>query len=261
MHPAVGTPPLPGPGANLHILGRLESASNATYLAEAVLDGQPPRRCVWKPVAGERPLWDFPDGTLAGREVAAYALSAAAGFAVVPCTVLVDTGDGGGALQTWVDVDDDLDDLVDLVPTGEVPAGWFPITEGLSAGGEEVTLAHADDPRLRRLAVFDALANNSDRKGVHLLPSRGAVLGCDHGLCFHVEPKLRTILWGWAGTALTPEEAELIARAARVAPRVLADLVTDDEIAALTDRAGRLVAEGRLPYPGEDWPAIPWPPL
>lgn len=261
MHPALAAPPPAASGTTLRLLTRLQAASNATYLAEATTADGETRRCVWKPVAGERPLWDFPDGTLAAREVAAYELSAAAGFHVVPATVLVDTEDGGGALQAWVDVDTDIGELVDLVPAGHVPPGWLPVVQGLDTRRRPISLVHRDDPRLRRLALFDAVTNNSDRKGAHLLPSLGAVLGCDHGLCFHVEPKLRTILWGWAGEPLAEEEVVLLGRVLDVAERVLGDLLAAREVEAVLRRAEMLLNDGHLPAPQDDWPSIPWPPL
>lgn len=260
MHSALTSTLADSAQFQLRALGRIPTASNATFLVETV--GQdPPRRGVWKPVAGERPLWDFPDGTLAARETAAYRLSAAAGFDVVPATVLVDTPNGAGALQSWVDVDASLAGLVDLVPLGEVPEGWFGVVDGLDATGEEITLVHADDPRLRRIALFDVVTNNSDRKGAHLLPSDGAVLGCDHGLCFHVEPKLRTILWGWAGAPLEEEDIALLGNVADLAERELADLLAPEEVLAVVERTARLLVEGVFPEPSQDWPAIPWPPL
>lgn len=261
MHPALDRPPPLAGGTTLRILTRLRAASNATYLAEAAVEGGEPRRCVWKPVAGERPLWDFPDGTLAAREVAAYELSAAAGFDVVPVTLLVESEDGGGALQAWVEVDADLEGLVDLVPVGRVPPGWLPVVQGLDGGRRPITLVHRDDPRLRRLALFDAVTNNSDRKAAHLLPSQGLVLGCDHGLCFHVEPKLRTILWGWAAEPFTADEVALLHRVFEVADEAVGPLLAAGEVTALRGRVTRLLNAGWFPAPQDDWPAIPWPPL
>ena len=168
---------------DLTVIGRIRSASNATFLCEAHLDERQ-THCVYKPVAGEAPLWDFPDGTLAGREVAAYLVSATLGWNVVPYTVLRDGPAGRGMVQRWVEqpgdaldeVDDDSDgpvqvapdagpDLVDLLPTGHVPPGFLPILQAYDYAGDEVTLVHADDDRLRRMAVFDVLINNADRKG------------------------------------------------------------------------------------------------
>ncbi len=261
MHPALTTPPHRGQQTELRIVARIGAASNATYLAEAIAPGTVPRRCVWKPVAGERPLWDFPDGTLACREVAAYELSSAAGFDVVPTTLLVQTDDGVGALQTWVDVDEDLGSLVRMVSARDVPPGWHAIAQGVGVDRRRITIAHRDDHRLRRLALFDAVTNNSDRKGAHLLPSQGEVLGCDHGLCFHVEPKLRTILWGWAGEPLSAEEVQMLERVLDVAEEALAGLLTDEEVLAVLERTDDMFKTGRLPAPQDDWPSIPWPPL
>jgi uncharacterized repeat protein (TIGR03843 family) len=183
---------------DITVEGRLVDASNATLFCEIVLDGVD-ARCVYKPVAGERPLWDFPEGTLAGREVAAYAVSEATGWGVVPPTVMRDGPFGPGMVQLWVEIDTDVD-LVDVVAPDRVPSGWLRVLDALGSAGQPVVLAHADDERLRRMAVLDTVLNNADRKGGHVLPLPvGTVHGVDHGVTFHVEPKLRTVLWGWAG--------------------------------------------------------------
>ena len=133
--------------------------------------------CVYKPVRGERPLDDFPDGTLADREVAAYHLSEAIGWSIVPPTVMRDGPFGRGMVQAWLEPDPAIDP-VDLIRGGAAA--------------------------LRRMALFDAVANNADRKVGHLLPMRdGHVYGVDHGICFAVEPKLRTVLWNWRGDRFT----------------------------------------------------------
>lgn len=260
VHPALTSGLADLSGVQIRALGQLREASNATFLVEAA-DADPPRRGVWKPVAGERPLWDFPHGTLAAREVAAYELSAAAGFDVVPTTVLAETAQGPGALQTWVDVDAGLEGLVDLVHPDEVPEGWFAIVDGLDADGNDITLIHADDPRLRRIALFDVVTNNSDRKGAHLLPSQGTVLGCDHGLCFHTEPKLRTILWGWAGQPLTEDEVALLGRTQDVAAQTLSPWLSPEEVTAVEERTAAMLLGAHFPHPTDEWPTIPWPPL
>jgi uncharacterized repeat protein (TIGR03843 family) len=220
--------------------------------------------CVHKPVAGERPLWDFPEGTLAGREVAAYLVSEASGWGVVPPTVLRDGPFGPGMCQLWIEHTDE--ELVDVVPQGCVPAGWLPVVDALGTGGMEVTLVHADHPALRRMALLDVMTNNADRKGGHILPlPDGTVHGVDHGLCFNVEDKPRTVLWGWAGEPLAEEErvtlerldAELGGRLAAV----LRPLVSRVEVDATRHRIRRLLRRGRMPRPGGGWPAIPWPPF
>jgi uncharacterized repeat protein (TIGR03843 family) len=257
----------------LEILGRLRQASNQTFLArfeaEAVVDhGVAPAasdvlQAVYKPLDGERPLWDFPQRTLGFREVAAYRLSQLGGFDVVPVTVLVDGPFGLGSMQVWVDsVAEEVDQLVDIVPIDQVPdRGWFPIVEGYAADDRPIAVIHADDPRLRLLAVFDALINNADRKGGHILASHGRVFGVDHGICFHTEDKLRTLLWGWAGQPLQDHERSRIQRVADGAIETLDGLLSEAEIEALLLRAEGLLINGRLPLPDSDWHTIPWPPF
>jgi hypothetical protein len=218
----------------LRVTGRLIDASNATLYAIAELDSQE-MVCIYKPVAGERPLWDFPDGCLAHREYAAYLVSENLGFQVVPLTVLRD-GPYGMA-QEWIDIDESID------------LGKFFST---------------DHPGLRSMALFDAVVNNTDRKIGHLLPVDGkTVYGCDHGVTFHVEDKLRTVLWQWAGDVLNANEIELLERAVSALQgelRVqLEQLLTVEEIDALAMRVDRLLAQGCFPHPSPDWPAVPWP--
>ncbi|MGH8892489.1 MAG: SCO1664 family protein [Actinomycetes bacterium] len=244
--------------------GRLVEASNATLFCRVAQDGTE-ARCVYKPVAGERPLWDFPDGSLAGREVAAYLVSEAAGWCCVPPTLLREGPFGPGMCQLWVDTDSEVA-LVDVLPPSEVPKGWLRVLDALGSDGEPVVLGHADDPRLRRMAVLDVVLNNADRKGGHVLPGPdGVVRGIDHGVCFHTEPKLRTVLWGWAGDELTSEEVLVLERLrdALGGPlgRELAPLLSTAEMTACRRRIGRMLRDGRLPYPVEGWPAIPWPPF
>ncbi|GAC1325709.1 MAG: SCO1664 family protein [Mycobacteriales bacterium] len=222
----------------LSIEGRLVDASNATLYCGISLDGVD-AACVYKPVQGERPLWDFPDGTLAYREMAAYAVSEATGWTVVPPTVLRDGPYGLGMVQLWIDVDESVD---------------------LS------TLARSDHPALRRMAVLDAVINNADRKGGHLLPTpEGHVYGVDHGVCFSVEDKLRTLLWGWRGDPLTDEAVEMLSRLRAELEGALgerlSELLARAELRATIRRVDRLLATGVHPLPSGDWPAIPWPPF
>jgi uncharacterized repeat protein (TIGR03843 family) len=245
--------------------GRLVDASNATLFGVVSLDGVD-AACVYKPRAGERPLWDFPDGTLAHREVAAYELSAAAGWDVVPPTVLRDGPFGPGMCQLWIEVDETAAPLVDIVRRGRVPTGWRRVLDALGSGRQPVTLAHADDERLRRMAVFDAVINNADRKAGHvLLTPGGHVYGVDHGVCFSVDDKLRTVLWGWAGDGLGGDEiavlSELRAQLEGPLAHRLGSLLDPDEVATTVARVDRLLAAAALPYPVDGWPAIPWPPF
>jgi uncharacterized repeat protein (TIGR03843 family) len=258
-HPALTAPLTDG---ELTVTGRLLQASNATFLAELSGSGRT-IECVYKPVEGERPLWDFPQRTLGYREVAAYEVSRLGGFDCVPVTVFVDGPLGPGSLQAWVDADETATgQLVDLVPSGAVPAdGWFPCVQGLDAEDHPVTVIHADQPDLRLLAVFDVLVNNADRKGGHILGSEGRVFGVDHGVTFHTDHKLRTLLWGWAGSTLDERELTAVRRARDAAPERLAELLDEQEVAAFVRRADLLLSRQRLPRPRGEWPSIPWPPF
>ena len=223
----------------LEVEGQVLDSSNTTFYCSATLDGVA-AACVYKPMAGERPLWDFPDGTLAEREVAAYAVSAATGWAIVPPTVLRDGPVGEGMVQLWIDTDES----VDL--------------------GRLVRRRH--DDTLRRIAVLDAVINNADRKGGHLLPTAGGrIYGIDHGVTFNVDDKLRTVLWQWAGEPLTDEAIEmLIALRADIDGTLgarLHELLTTREVRRTRRRIDRLLASAIHPEPSGDWPAVPWPPF
>jgi uncharacterized repeat protein (TIGR03843 family) len=244
----------------LTLHGRVMPASNATFVGE--IDG---RRVVYKPVAGERPLWDFPDGTLAEREEAAYVVSEALGWDVVPLTFRRDGPHGIGMVQVWQEPDP-VQEAVTLVPDTEVPEGFRYVFEGLDDRDQVVSLVHEDTAELRRMAVFDVVVNNADRKGGHVLAmTDGHRYGVDHGLTFHVEHKLRTVLWGWAGERLTDQD---LAALDRLSDRLeddlgerLVHLVTPHEVEATRRRVERLLRVGTLPEPGQGWRAIPWPPF
>lgn len=248
----------------LVVRGRIMPASNLTFLAEAVLDDTVVR-CVYKPVAGERPLWDFPDGTLAERELAAYVVSEALGWHVVPLTLVREGPDGPGMVQLWREPDPEQEP-VDLCPPGQVPAGFRHVLDAHDGEGRRVSLVHEDTPALRRMAVFDVLVNNADRKGGHVLAmTDGHRYGVDHGVCFHVEDKLRTVLWGWAEEPLTADDREAVARLlgelGEEAPltHVLGALISEGEVEALRLRCRGLLAGGVMPLPSGTWPSIPWP--
>jgi uncharacterized repeat protein (TIGR03843 family) len=256
------------------VIGRIRSASNATFLCEAHL-GERQAHCVYKPIAGEAPLWDFPDGTLAGRELCAYLVSAALGWNIVPYTIIRDGPAGRGMLQLWVDqpgdqpgdeVGDELlagPDLVDLLPAGHIPPGYLPVLQAYDYAGDEVTLVHADDIRLRRMSVFDVLINNADRKGGHILSGvDGQVYGVDHGVSLHVEDKLRTVLWGWAGKPVDDDTLETVARLRDQLRGHLGDQlcehITGREVDALHARTVTLLDNPVMPGPDRRRP-IPWP--
>ncbi|MET9719125.1 SCO1664 family protein [Streptomyces rochei] len=250
----------------LTVRGRIRDASNAALYCTVTHQGREVA-CVYKPVAGERPLWDFPDGTLAQREVAAYEVSEATGWGLVPPTVLREGPYGEGMVQLWIETVSETD-LLALVDTEEPGPGWKAVALAEVGEGRTALLVHADDERLRRLAVLDAVINNADRKGGHLLPAAGERLyGIDHGVTFHAEDKLRTLLWGWAGEPLTGEALavldglrEALKDGGTLATR-LGALITPAELDATRARVASLIESGKHPEPGGEWPAIPWPPV
>jgi len=220
----------------MQVTGRLVDASNATLYATSTF-GDQSLVCIYKPVAGERPLWDFSDGCLAHREYAAFLVSDLLGFDLVPLTILRDGPYGPGMVQQWIDIDESID-----------------LSQFFST----------DHPKLRAMALFDAIINNTDRKIGHLLPlDQERVLGCDHGVTFHAEDKLRTVLWQWAGDPFTAEEIALL-EAARSQingklGELLSPLLTELEILQIERRVSDLLNSGTFPLPSPDWPAVPWP--
>ena len=219
---------------SMRVVGRLIDASNATLLAEIESDNQT-QKVIYKPVAGEKPLWDFQDGNLAHREYCAFLLSNRAGFDLVPNTVLRDGPFGFGMVQEWIYTDEEID---------------------------IINFGQSDDSQLKRMAIFDAIINNTDRKYGHLLYKEGKLLGCDHGVTFHSEDKLRTVIWQFSGEKIDKQEMLLIESAfALDYPNLFESYLTQDEIAAIYERINQLLKSGRFPSPSENWPAIPWPPV
>jgi hypothetical protein len=225
----------------LSVTGRLVDASNATlYGVIKPIDGAESDeiRVIYKPVAGERPLWDFPDGNLANREYAAFLISEIAKWNLVPTTILREGPFGPGMVQQWIDIDETVD----------------------------LALFYSQDkPLLRKLALFDAVINNTDRKIGHLLPTAdGKLMGCDHGVTFHHEDKLRTVLWQWAGMALSDQEIIELRKLVEGILKeqvVFQELLTEIELQALFARIDRLISSGIFPEPSDEWPAVPWPPF
>ncbi len=216
-------------------IGRIAQASNASFLCE--IDGG--LQVIYKPIRGELPLWDFPEGSLAARETAAYLVSEALELGVVPPTILRDGPAGEGAVQLWID------------------------HVGVHRA---VDLVNASDEGLRRLALFDAIVNNGDRKGGHILPlPDGRILGVDHGVTFAVEPKLRTVLWAWRSKAFTEEERLVISHGVQgltdngALRAQLSPILDGEEIDAMAARLSELAATGCFPEPSPDWPPLPWP--
>lgn len=219
---------------SMRVVGRLIDASNATLLAEIESDNQT-QKVIYKPVAGEKPLWDFQDGNLAHREYCAFLLSNRAGFDLVSNTVLRDGPFGFGMVQEWIDTDEEID---------------------------IINFGQSDDSQLKRMAIFDAIINNTDRKYGHLLYKEGKLLGCDHGVTFHSEDKLRTVIWQFSGEKIDKQEMLLIESASALDyPNLFESYLTQDEIAAIYERINQLLKSGRFPSPSENWPAIPWPPV
>ena len=237
----------------LEILGRMENASNSTIVVR-----ENDTQFVYKPISGERPLWDFPDGNLAHRERASYLLSTLAGWDLVPQTELREGPMGLGSFQHWVDADVIS---VDIVAPNETPENWHVVMSGSNERGQHVVLAHAADSNLRKMALFDAVINNADRKGGHILTDDdGNHFAIDHGVTFHHEPKLRTVLWGWIGEPLTAEEIDLLQNSAKaIHDEKFTELLTPQEILATENRIKGLIELGAFPEPSPDWPAIPWP--
>jgi len=247
----------------LTVLGRITPASNHTYLCR--LGGEDGPHAVYKPVSGERPLWDFEDGTLAAREYAAWVVSEALGWSVVPPTVLREGPAGPGMVQLWCEPQPEVD-AVDLLPEGPVPTGSLHVLDALDGRERPVMLVHEDSAPLRRMALFDIVVNNTDRKGGHVLPmSDGHRYGVDHGVCFHVDDKLRTVLWGFHGQRIESADRTALETLAAClggpTGEALEPLLTAAEIRATARRLDRLLAVGRFPEPGPGWPSLPWPPF
>ena len=227
--------------APIDVIGLLPYSSNHTFLVRlgrAGEEGAP--LAVYKPSRGERPLYDFPDSTLYRREVAAYEISRALAWDLVPPTVVrIDAPLGLGSLQLYVDHDPDQH--------------YFSLLAGRRA-------------IFKRLAVFDILCNNADRKAGHcLLDGDGRIWAVDHGLTFHSQPKLRTVIWDFAGRRMPARDREGVAglaahltQAGSPLVSLLRELLTEDEIAALKHRAGALSQPCDYPAPNSDW-SFPWP--
>lgn len=271
--------------AGLQVEGVLTDASNLTARVLLVDEAGLPtgERGLYKPIRGEAPLRDFPSRTLGRREVAASLISAAGGWDLIPLTVLRNGPLGPGSVQRWIDWESTGRgpgaDLLEAFPDGAVPHGWLPLVQGEDAAGGAVTVCHADAPDLASLAVLDVVLNNADRKGAHLVrDADGHLWGFDHGLTLHVEDKLRTVLWGWAGQPLPPEDVARLARlqgelasggalAARLTESVAVDLpaagpeplINGEELTALRARVDGLLSEPAFPdLPTERYP-LPWP--
>jgi uncharacterized repeat protein (TIGR03843 family) len=221
----------------IELKGQFTRGNNYTFLVK-VCHAESEILAVYKPNRGEQPLWDFPENTLAGREVSAYLVSQALGFGMVPFTLLREGPLGPGSLQQYIDHDPDYH--------------YF-------------SFKPADIERLRTVVIFDLLVNNADRKGSHILVQKRTrkIYLIDHGLCFHVEDKLRTVVWNFAGK---PIPVDLLAaldsfRGKGDLPALLAPYLRPEEVAALVQRAEALLSVRQFPFPPEDRRAFPFPPV
>lgn len=255
--------------------GVLSDASNLSVrVVFTDANGRPTgERGLYKPIRGEAPLRDFPDGTLGRREVAAYQVSAAGGWDLIPRTVMGQGPLGPGSVQQWVDWEsigrEPGQDLLEAFPAAQVPSGWLPVVHGEDETGRPVSVAHRDTPDLASMAVLDVVLNNADRKGAHLVrDATGHLWGFDHGLTLHAQDKLRTVLWGWAGQALPPADIERLhrlRRALRDGPgeegpgATIGALISQIEVTALTARVEHLLAVPRFPEPPPERYPLPWP--
>lgn len=246
----------------VEIEGRLQGSSNAA-LRVVCSDASGSMRAVYKPRRGERPLWDFPSGTLGHREVAAAVVDRALGWGLVPATLWREDGPlGPGSIQAWVDADDDRAP-VEVVEVDQSPPGWLSVAEGEGRQGEHVCLIHENSLALQRLAVLDLVINNADRKGGHVVrDTSGQILGIDHGLTFHTEDKLRTVLWGWSGDRIDASTLEDLARCIRTFDALAEDLrplLSRAEVASTKNRLVEALEAAVFPVPEHSWPALPWP--
>lgn len=265
-----GTEPDVVSDAPMHVEGVLTQASNLTLRVQFVLDGEPSEhRGVYKPIDGETPLADFPTGTLAHREVAAYLISELGGWGLIPQTLLRDGPMGMGSVQLWKDIADPqglpASGLLDVVRPTEVPPGWLTVLEAEDRGGAPLSVIHRDDPDLASLAVLDVVLNNADRKAAHIaLDDSGRLWGFDHGLIGHPDNKLRTVLWGWAGTALPERDVARLHGVQDFLSNVdydhdLRRLLSAHEVEALQARVEALLSALTFPdVPYGRYP-LPWP--
>jgi uncharacterized repeat protein (TIGR03843 family) len=214
--------------------------SNYTFLV-TLHDGERKASAIYKPSRGERPLWDFPDGTLAFREVAAYLVSRALGWPNIPPTILRDGPEGAGMVQLYIDMVDQQH--------------FFTLRD-----------KHRDE--MKRIAAFDALINNTDRKGGHVLLGNDGKIWCiDHGVTFHEYPKLRTVIWDFSEQAIPRDLIEDLNKLRPCLTRgeslgdSLSQLLSPREMRALRERLDELTESRIFPKPSEDWPPVPWPPV
>lgn len=243
----------------LKIVGQLRDASNQTFYCTDSSD----KEFVYKPASGEKPLWDFPDGTLTVRELVAASVDSMLGWCLIPTTKWIEQGPmGPGMIQEWID-ESDAARPVNVFAPDEVPDDWLGILSAQDAQGNPLVLAHENSETLKRVAAFDAVVNNADRKAGHIMgTAHGKIWIIDHGVCFHHENKLRTVLWGWVDQELG---GDLMSDLSNLRSTLgdweesIDKFLLEHESVALRARLDRLLREGKFPIPSPEWPAIPWP--
>jgi uncharacterized repeat protein (TIGR03843 family) len=237
----------------LVLVGQLMDSSNGAFVCQ-LGDIQ----VVYKPMSEESPLWDFPDETLSRREVAASEIDQVLGWNLIPPTVWFEGGEfGAGSIQVFIE-SAQVSDVV-IAPIDEFPQGFLPVVRG-EMGGAQVLVGHSADAELFKAAILDVLLNNADRKGGHILrDTAGKLWLIDHGVVLNAETKLRTVLWGWAGESIPEAIADQLKEVRELLPSVLSpDCFSEDERSAMVQRLNLLINDG-MPYPSQEWPAIPWP--
>lgn len=243
----------------LEPIGQLRGASNGSLLCKDDRE----ELFVYKPTAGERPLWDFPENTLSEREVAAANLDALLGWNLVPPTRWINDGPAGpGMVQKWVEEVDELRP-VNIFDSNSVPAGWLSVLGAIDQSGRPVTLAHDASASLMRMALFDVIVNNADRKAGHVLADQsGRIYAIDHGVCFNVEPKLRTVLWGWVDQRILEPDLTSLVQLHRTLGNFhdqIDRFISPAESHELRQRIKGLLETQVFPQPNDEWPSIPWP--
>lgn len=241
--------------SEIEVVGKISSASNATFLVK-LLDGS---QAVYKPVKGERPLWDFEGRSLGRREMAAFVFLENVDIPVPTTVWRDDLSFGPGILQSWIEIDEVL--AVNIVKVSDVyPKPWINSIVGHDANDQEVALIHRDDSSLRKIALVDLVMNNADRKASHLLHSNEVWFPIDHGLTWHVDFKLRTVLWGWGDLEFDPEEQKFLKRSfSVVAKDSLLDWISIEERDAALDRIETLLESNHWPSPAPSAHVLPWP--
>lgn len=242
-------------------IGQITTASNIALLMQSE-NSPSPVKAIFKPTSGLRPLWDFPNNDLIEREILTYQLSDKSDLNLIPLTIMREIEPFGiGMLQLWIE--DSKVDLVKLFEADRVEKDFLVVLEANDQSGRRVSLGVKDIPWIESLTIFDAVVNNSDRKGSHILTAHdGANWAIDHGVCWHQDYKLRTVNWSKANLPLTENaisallkvEGALIGMESEIV-----QLLSQIEFDAAMERVADLKASGVFPMPPADWPAIPWP--